>query len=70
MNNINTSFIEYQSKNQLNNIFYFIEKYEFDDFLDVCVYGVTVKCIKLDIKLWDTSNEGSDLKYIIIYKIY
>ena len=70
MDIINTSFVEYLSKNQLKDIFYFIEEYEYDDLLDICVNGVNVKCIKLDIKILQTSNEGLNLKYLIIYKIY
>jgi hypothetical protein len=70
MNNNNASFIEYKSKNQLKDFFYFIKEYEYDDFLDICIKGVYIKCVKLDIKMWENSNEGLNLKYILIYKIY
>jgi hypothetical protein len=70
MNNDNTTFIEYQSKNNLIDLFRFIETYEYDDFLDVAIYQINIKCIKLIVKIWENSNEGHNLKYIIIYKIY
>jgi hypothetical protein len=70
MNNTNTAFVEYQSKYQLSDIFKFIETYEYDDFLDVAVYQVNIKCIKLIVDILKSSNEGFDIKYIILYKIY
>lgn len=66
----NTTFVEYNSKEQLKDIFSFIEYYEVDDFLDINIKNVIIKCIKLIIKLWSNSNEGHELKYLIIFKIY
>lgn len=70
MDNDNTTFVEFQTKKDLIDIFSFIETYEYDDFLDVAIYQVNIRCIKLIVKIWNNSNEGHNIKYIIIFKIY
>lgn len=70
MNIENSTFIEYISLIEIKNILIFIEKYTYMDFLNITIDDISVKCIKLQVKLFDTSNEGHNIKYIIIYKIY
>lgn len=71
MTNIdNSTFVEYISRINTRDIFRFIEKYKYIDFLNININNISIKCIKLDVKLLDTSNEGHNIKYIFIYKIY
>jgi hypothetical protein len=71
MTNIaNSTFIEYISKINTRDIFRFIETYNYVDFLNININNISIKCIKLGVKLFDTSNEGHNIKYIFIYKIY
>ena len=70
MDKDNSAFIEYISRKEIKNIISFIEKYKYIDFLNITIEDVGIKCVKLDVKMSDTSNEGHDIKFIFIYKIY
>jgi hypothetical protein len=70
MNIDNTTFVEYTTRDDLINIFMFIEIYEYDDVLCIDYYDCYIKCIKLEIKLYNNSNEGHNIKYLFIYKIF
>lgn len=70
MNIDNTTFVEYNSRIETTILFYFIEIYEYDDFLSIMIDDVNIRCLKLNVKLYDTSNDGTYVKYLIIYKVY
>ena len=71
MTNIdNSTFIEYISRINTRDIFRFIERYNYIDFLNIKINNISIKCIKLGVKILDSSNEGHNIKFIFIYKIY
>ncbi len=70
MDNSNSTFVEYISIKEIKDIILFIEKYTYIDLLNIEIKDRCIKCVKLNVKLFDSSNEGHNIKYIFIYKIY